>query len=141
MENTNIRIIQADVYARVEYNAHIEIEVSDQATEEDIQRELDEAAQLAVSEHLQTYQGLQPEITITRLEEEEVGEKGPEQMFPDASGNHFLVPVPLRSLEASATEIGKIRRELRIVGERHLNRRVRCVPLSRPILILADLFY
>lgn len=78
-ENTNTRIISADVYARVEYNTHIEIEVSDQATEEEIQEELDEAAQLAVSENLETYQGLQPEITITRLGEEEEGERKPEQ--------------------------------------------------------------
>ena len=66
------------MYARVEYNTHIEIEVSDQATEEEIQQELDEAAQLAVEENVQTYQGLQPEITITRTDEEEEGESAPE---------------------------------------------------------------
>jgi hypothetical protein len=74
-ENTNFRIMHANVYACVEYNTHIEIEVSEHATEEEIQQELDDAAQLAVEENLQTYQGLQPEITITRLDEEEEKEK------------------------------------------------------------------
>lgn len=40
--------------------------------------ELNETAQLAVSENLETYQGLQPEMTITQLDEEE-REKKPEQ--------------------------------------------------------------
>ncbi len=75
MENTDMHVISADVYARFEYNTCIEVAVSDQATGEEIQQRLNEAAQLAIAEMLQTYQGLQPEITITRLDEEDKGNR------------------------------------------------------------------
>ena len=99
-ENTSIRSINADVYAYVEYNAHIEIEISDQATEEEIQQELDEAAQLAVVENLQTYQGLQPEITITRMDEEEE-EKEPE----NGTAYHYQVGVSTHQMLHQTVEI------------------------------------
>ena len=78
-KNDNTRSISANVSMRFEYNAHIEGEISDRATEEEIQRELDEVVSMAVTENGQIASGLPPPITVTRQEEGETVEGQPEK--------------------------------------------------------------
>ena len=69
------------ISARFEYNAPIEGEVSDQATEEEIQDELDEAASMAIAENCQISNGLQSAMTVTRQDKDETIEEQPEKQW------------------------------------------------------------
>lgn len=84
-ENIITRSIRANVSARAKYNTRIEMKISDQETEEEIQRKLTEAAQLAVAENLQ------PEITITCLDEEQPATGQNEQDTTDKPTSPYTV--------------------------------------------------
>jgi hypothetical protein len=90
-EKNSTTIIEAEVYARFEYHTHIEVEVPDQAAEEEIRRALDDAAQLAVEENCQTSNGLQPEIFVTRLDEEGPAKEQNEQDTTDKPASSYPV--------------------------------------------------
>lgn len=100
-KNDNTRSISTNVSMRFEYNAHIDGEVSDQATEEEIQRELDEAVSMAVTENGQTANGLPPTITVTRQEEGETVEGQPEKQ----RAYHYAVAMSTHQMLHQTIEI------------------------------------